>query len=227
MDRYSVIHDKMPREFLLLQGSGCRWGRCTFCDYHTDKSDNAFELNKSILDKVTGVYGTIDIINSGSALELDERTIEYIKQVVREKNINTIWFEAHYMYRNKLAEFSTRFAPAKVKFRCGIESFCANQRERWNKGVPKNVTAADIARFFDGICLLCCTEDDTRERIIADIATAKRFFSYFSINIFCNNTTAVKRNEELAKWFEEDIYPIIKDDAQIEILIKNTDLGVG
>ena len=35
MERYSLIHTKLPREFVLLQGTGCRWGKCTFCDYHT------------------------------------------------------------------------------------------------------------------------------------------------------------------------------------------------
>ena len=29
MDRYSLIYTKMPREFVLLQGTGCRWGKCT------------------------------------------------------------------------------------------------------------------------------------------------------------------------------------------------------
>ena len=36
MQRYSLIHTKLPREFVLLQGTGCRWRQCTFCDYHTD-----------------------------------------------------------------------------------------------------------------------------------------------------------------------------------------------
>lgn len=104
MDRYSVIHTKMPREFVLLQGTGCRWGKCTFCDYHSDTSDTPFETNRAVLQQVTGVYGVLDVINSGSAPELDAATIELIKQVVREKNIHTLWFEAHYMYRHRLAD---------------------------------------------------------------------------------------------------------------------------
>ena len=69
--------------------------------------------------------------------------------------------------------------------------------------------------------------DDTRERIIADIATARRHFEYFSVNVFCNNGTATKRNDELAAWFASEVYPHIKDDPRIEVLIENTDLGVG
>lgn len=227
MDRYSVIHTKMPREFVLLQGRGCRWGRCAFCDYHSDTSDNPFETNRAVLQQVTGVYGVLDVINSGSAPELDEATIELIKKVVREKNIHTLWFEAHYMYRHRLARFAAQFAPATVKFRCGIESFSPAQRTLWNKGVPATATAADVAKYFKGVCLLCCTADDSRERILADIETAKQYFEYFSVNLFCNNSTAIKRNDALATWFMSDVYPQIKEDARIEVLAENTDLGVG
>lgn len=227
MDRYSVIHTKLPREFVLLQGRGCRWGKCTFCNYHLDVSADPYEVNKAVLEQVTGVYGVLDIINSGSAMELDERTVELIKEVVRKRGIHTLWFEAHFMYRNRLDDFAAQFAPAVVKFRCGVESFSPQQRTLWNKGIPEWVTPADVARHFKGICLLCCTDDDSRERIAADIETAKRYFEYFSVNLFCNNGTSVKRNEELVEWFKAEVYPVIKDDPAIEVLVDNTDLGVG
>lgn len=227
MDRYAVIRTKLPREFVLLQGTGCRWGKCTFCNYHTDVSDNPFAVNCEVLARVTGETGVLDMINSGSAMELDAQTLQMLKDVVRDKGIHTLWFEAHFMYRNRLEAFAAQFAPAKVKFRCGIESFDAAQRKRWNKGVPEWVTAADVARYFAGICLLCCTDDDTPLRIAADIETAKQYFEYFSVNLFCNNGTAVKRNDELVAWFTQNIYPCIKDDERVEVLIENTDLGVG
>lgn len=227
MDRYSLIHTKMPREFVLLQGQGCCWRKCAFCDYHHDVSDAPFDVNKAVLEQVTGRYGVLDVINSGSAMELDEATLELLERVVHEKGIHTLWFEAHFMYRNRLSAFAARFAPAKVKFRCGVESFDAAQRARWNKGIPAWVTADDVARYFNGVCLLCCTMDDTKERIMADIATAYRHFEYFSVNVFCNNGTATKRNDELAAWFASEVYPHIKDDPRIEVLIENTDLGVG
>lgn len=227
MQRYSLITDKFPREFLLLQGTGCRWAKCTFCDYYSDRSDSPFEVNRKVLEQVTGKYGVIDIINSGSAMEFDDETIEMIKEVVKSKDIGTIWFEAHYMYRHRLEEFAKQFAPAVVKFRCGVESFDPVLRTGWKKGMPADVTAADIAKYFKGVCLLCCTVGDSKERIINDIATAKRHFEYFSVNLFCNNTTAVKRDEELASWFVKELYPTLKVDNQLEVLIENCDLGVG
>lgn len=227
MQRYSLITEKFPREFLLLQGTGCRWEKCTFCDYHIDRSDSPFETNRKVLEQVTGEYGVIDIINSGSAMELDGKTIEMIKDIVQSKGIKTIWFEAHYMYRNRLDEFAAQFAPATVKFRCGVESFDAALRSSWAKGIPASVTVADVAKHFKGVCLLCCTVGDTKERIVSDIATAKKHFEYFSVNLFCNNTTAVKRDEELAAWFVKELYPTLKDDKQVEVLVENIDLGVG
>ena len=227
MERYALIHTKMPREFVLLQGNGCRWRKCTFCDYHQDVSENPFTVNESVLRQVTGHYGVLDVINSGSALELDDDTIALINQVVKEKQIHTLWFEAHYMYRKKLADFASRFAPAKVKFRCGVETFDPTLREEWKKGIPASVTPEDVAKYFQGVCLLCCTQGESKERIFNDIRIAREHFEYFSVNVFCNNSTPVKQDSELAGWFAREVYPQIKDVDGIEVLMENTDLGVG
>lgn len=227
MQRYSLIHTKLPREFVLLQGTGCRWRKCTFCDYHDDVSEDPYTVNRAVLEQVTGVYGVLDVINSGSALELDAQTIDLIRHVVHERGIHTLWFEAHYMYRHRLAQFATLFDGVKVKFRCGIETFDPALRAQWNKGVGIDVTPEDVARYFDGVCLLCCTQGETRERILADIDAARKYFEYFSINLFCNNSTPLRRDEELVAWFIEEVYPALCDAEEVEILVGNTDLGVG
>ena len=227
MERYAIIREKFPREFVLLQGTGCRWGKCTFCDYHTDKSASPYETNREVLSHVTGIYGTLDVINSGSAIELDAQTLSLIRHIVQEKKIHTLWFEMHYMYRYRLEEFAAQFAPAQVKFRCGIESFDGEQRQRWNKGIATDVTAVDVARYYDGVCLLCCTQDDSQERIKRDIELIERHFEYASVNVFNNNTTGVKQDPELVKWFTAELYPTLQNNPKIEVLIENTDLGVG
>ena len=227
MERYALIHTVMPREFVLLQGKGCRWKQCAFCDYHTDVSDDPFAVNKEVLGHVTGLHGVLDVINSGSAMELDEQTIEMIKEVVREKQIHTLWFEAHYMYWHKLAKFAEQFDEVEVKFRCGVESFDGSLRQQWNKGIAASVTAQDVAKYFQGVCLLCCTQGDSKERILKDIALAEQYFEYASVNVFCENSTSLKRDNALAKWFVEEVYPNLKDSNKIEVLVENTDLGVG
>ena len=227
MDRYALISTKMPREFVLLQGTGCRWRKCTFCDYYEDVSERPFKVNEPVLRQVTGQYGVLDVINSGSAMELDEETIALIKEVIKEKRIHTLWFEAHYMYRKKLASFAEQFAPVKVKFRCGVETFDTALREAWKKGIPSSVSVQDIAQHFQGICLLCCTQGETKEHILKDIELAKEHFEYFSVNVFCENHTPMKQDKELASWFAKEVYPMIKDEPGIEVLMENTDLGVG
>ena len=229
MNRYSVIRGNFPREFLLLQGTGCRWGKCTFCDYHGDTSDTPFSVNRKVLEQVTGKYGVLDIINSGSAMELDPETISEIRKVVKDKCIHTIWFEAHYMYRHRLADFARQFQPAVVKFRCGVETFDPLLRSRWQKGIGHDVTAKDIARYFHGLCLLCCTDTpgDTRERLLRDIDLAERHFEYYSVNVFCPNTTALRRNDDMLRWFLAEVYPTLQKSSKAEVLIDNTDLGVG
>ena len=87
-NRYSVIEKKNPREILLLRGRGCGWRRCSFCDYHLDFSKNEeenYRLNKKELEKISGCYGKLEVINSGSFPELDERTIEDIRTVCGKK----------------------------------------------------------------------------------------------------------------------------------------------
>ena len=139
----------------------------------------------------------------------------------------------HWMYRNRLEQFAQRIldgvsnSQLSIKFRCGIETFDGELRKRWNKGVPEGVTAEEVARYFQGVCLLCCTEGETRERIVRDIELAREHFEYFSVNVFCNNTTKIKRDQAVVDWFVSEVSPTIKDDPRIEVLIDNTDLGVG
>ena len=112
MQRYGIINEKNPREIVLLRGSGCVYKKCSFCDYHLDKcSDEAenFALNSSVLSKVTGQYGDLEVINSGSVFELDEKTLDLISEICHQKNIHTIHFEAHYLFRKRIPEIRERF----------------------------------------------------------------------------------------------------------------------
>ncbi len=227
MNRYSLIEKGMKREFLLLQGKGCKWRKCTFCDYHTDTSSDPYEINRDVLSLVNGKYGVLDVINSGSCFELDERTIGEIKRVVKKKDIHTIWFETHWMYRKRLKEFASLFEGVTVKFRVGVESFSGKLRKEWNKGIDEDVSAEEIASYFDGCCLLVGVKGETKEDIINDIHLADKYFEYFSVNLFCPNTTKVERDEDLALFVRTEVVSMLKDNEKAELLIENTDLGVG
>lgn len=227
LDRYSLIKTKFPREFLLLQGKGCIYKKCKFCDYYNDVSENPFEINKSVIEKVSGETGILDIINSGSCFELDDSTMKLIYKTALERNIHTIWFETHYLYKNKLSEFRKKFPGIKLKFRTGVESFNPKIRQFLNKGIPQNITVYDISKNFDGVCLLIGFIGQTREDILKDINLAREYFEYTSVNVFVENSTEMKRDNTLVTWFKENLYPKIKNEPSIEILMNNTDLGVG
>ncbi|MDR0853139.1 MAG: radical SAM protein [Clostridiales Family XIII bacterium] len=216
----------MPREFLLLQGTGCFHKGCAFCHYWDDVSKNPFAINKQELDKVTGKTGVLDIINSGSVHEIDEQTMDYIEKVASEKGIHTIWFETHYHYVDRLDEIRHRFPRQTIKFRTGVESFRDEYRRKMNKDFP-DITPEKIREDFDGVCLLVCTNGQTKESIEDDIKIAADLFEYFSVNVFNPNSTSVRLDEELYHWFKETLYPKIKGLPNIEVLIANTDLGVG
>ena len=224
--RYSEITKGLKREFLLLQGTGCRWRKCTFCDYYQDISTDPYSVNEPVLKAVTGKYGVLDIINSGSAMEFDDKTIRLIADTVRDKNISDLWFEAHWMYREKLEAFSAHF-PCRVHYRTGVESFNPELRERWKKGIGKDVTPQMIRQYFEGVCLLAGMEGQTEDDIISSVNTAETLFSYYSVNLFCPNSSKEKGNPELAKFFIEELAPEIAKSTKAEVLIENTDLGVG
>ena len=90
MERYSVITKKNPREIVLLRAFPCAWGKCTFCDYIDDNGRDEKEMikqNRQVLDQVTGTFGVLEVINSGSCFELPRETLEDIRAVIRTKNL--------------------------------------------------------------------------------------------------------------------------------------------
>lgn len=227
LNRYSTIDTHMKRELLLLQGKGCVWKKCTFCDYYDDTSENPFLINKPVIDEMTGCYQVVDVINSGSIFELDDETLYYLKSKLLEKGVKTLWCEAHWMYHKRLEKVRQFFSDIDVKFRIGIETFDFTIRDSWKKGIPKNIDAKAIAEYFEGACFLVGLEGQTKESILNDIELAKQYFSYFNLNVFVENTTNVKRDEQLISWFVKEVYPTLQGCNHIEVLIENTDLGVG
>ena len=110
-ERYSRIIAKNQREICLLRGFPCAWGKCAFCDYIEDngRDREAMEaLNRQVLSQVTGELGALEIINSGSCFELPEATLDGIAALVHNKNIQKLFFEAHWIYRHKLEEMRER-----------------------------------------------------------------------------------------------------------------------
>lgn len=233
MERYSIIHDKNPREIVLLRGRGCRWKRCAFCDYHTDSSDNLhenYEINKAALSRVTGIYGCLEVINSGSFIELDPATIDEIIRTSQKANIKMIHFESHWMYKDVIPAFRARFNKAGINviFKIGVETFDKDFRENiLHKGMgdvsPLEITAAG----FGEINLLFGIEGQSEDSMKRDIETGLKYFTRVCVNIMTPCTARLQPSESVIDEFMRKIYPIYKDDARIDILLQNTDFGVG
>lgn len=230
MERYSKILEKRKREIVLLRGSGCAYRRCAFCDYHTDRCSDEeanFSLNSHVLSMVTGEFGDLEVINSGSVFELDSRTLALIRQICLEKEISTIHFESHYLYRNRIPALRREFSPFQLKLKLGLETFDYDFRENvLKKGIPETDISL-LSQNFDEANLLFGIQGQTLASMERDIELGLSCFQRLCVNIMCRNTTAILPDEQVVSLFLEHLYPKYKDDSRIDILIQNTDFGVG
>lgn len=230
MERYSKILEKAKREIVLLRGAGCAYKKCVFCDYHTDccpDADENYALNKSVLSEVTGEFGNLEVINSGSVFELDENTLALIRQNCKEKNIKTLHFESHYLYRNEIGKLRKRFAGIDLKMKLGLETFDYDLREKvLLKGIPERDPSL-IAEHFDEANFLFGISGQTAESMKNDIGLGLKYFERICVNVMCENTTPVKPDGKVIKEFVSRIYPLYADNDRVDILINNTDFGVG
>lgn len=230
MERYSVIKEKNPREIVLLRGRGCVYKKCSFCDYHTDCCSDDEEndrLNHSVLSNVTGEYGNLEVINSGSVFELDSKTLGEIKHLCKKKGIKTIHFESHFIYNSKIPLLRRDFDGFDLKMKLGLETFDYDFREQvLRKGIYEK-DPARIAENFDEANFLFGIEGQNARTMLRDIELGLQHFERICINIMCPNSTEMKPDRDVIEVFMDKLYPIYKDNDRVDILINNTDFGVG
>lgn len=232
MERYSVICEKNKREIVLLRGSGCRWRRCRFCDYHLDSStceeENA-RINSDALAQVTGCFRRLEVINSGSFPELPVQTVEEIERVCAEKGIYDLHTEFHYLWREEIAPLKERMGKRgiRVTVKTGIETFDYLFRESYlDKGIP-NVPPEELARDFDEVCLLFGLPGQTAESMRRDVETGLRYFQRVCVNIMQRNSAKIYPDASVIETFMKELYPVWREDGRVDILLENTDFGVG
>ena len=228
MERYNRITNKNQREIVLLKSRPCAWGKCRFCDYIDDNSRDREEmltLNAEVLSNVTGEFGVLEVINSGSCFELPDETLELIRTIVREKHIHRLFFEAHWMYRNRLQQMR-EFMRIPITFKIGVETFDEEFREGYLNKHADFHSPEEVRRYFDSPCLMVGIKGQTKEMIDYDIRMLKEHFELGTVNVFTDNSTDVKRDQELVDWFMEK-YACLLDDPTVEVLYEKTDFGVG
>lgn len=228
MNRYSTIDNKNQREIVLLKGFPCIWGKCSFCDYIEDNSNLEDEINNinfEVLSNITGKYKVLEVINSGSCFEIPKDTLIRIKEIIKEKKIEKLFLESHWCYRNRLQEMRD-FFEIPIVFKIGVETFDYDFRNRVLNKNAKFKGVEELKKYFDSPCMLVGIMGQTKEMIDNDMNIILNNFNHATINIFVNNTTDIKRDEELVKWFIEK-YKFIDENTDFEVLYNNTDFGVG
>jgi len=227
--RYSClenVHEK--REIVLLKAFPCRWGRCSFCDYIHDNSEDEEAMNatnREVIGKITGKYGVLQVINSGSCFEIPPASLQMVKEKVDQLQIRKLYMEAWWGYRYRLDEMHELFG-IPIIFITGVETFDEHFRNNvLKKGFEYN-SVAEIKRFFQSVCLMVGIKGQTREMIARDIKILLENFEYGTINLYVNNTTGIEADTELQDWFKTE-YAWLKDQKGIDVLFENTDFGVG
>ncbi len=232
LQRYSVIHEKNPREILLLRGNGCKYRKCAFCDYHDDFHLNQNEndvLNTSILAQVTGIYPCLEVINSGSFCDLSQTTHQNILSTCLTHKITQLIFEAHWLHRNEVSAIKEFYQAhnIQVKIKIGVETFDYYYREQvLLKGITEK-NPDRIAKYFDQCCLLHGLRHQTVSSMKNDIEVGLQHFSRVCVNIMIENSSSIKPDPQVIEQFNKHIYPIYMDNPRVDILLHNTDFGVG
>ena len=228
MDRYSEVTNKNIREIVLLKASPCVWGKCSFCDYIADNGTHEEEMNAlnfEVLEKVTGKYEVLEVINSGSCFELPKATLERIKTIIQEKGIKKLFLESHWFYKKRIQEMRDFFG-IPITFKIGVETVDEDFRNGYLNKNARFKSIDELKQYFDSPCIMVGIQGQTKEMIKKDIDIVLEHFDHATINVFVNNTTSVKRDEALVQWFVEN-YQFLDENPNIEVLYHNTDFGVG
>lgn len=227
--RYAKYHGNLPREVVLLRGLPCIWSRCSFCDYIDDNTEDLGLIERTAeenLAKVTGEFGRLMVINSGSIQELPPSVLARIRETLRARGIGEFWTESYWAYRKRYEE-TRRFFEVDTHLFLGVETFDdALRNEVLNKSMHWS-SPDEVAAATDSICLLIGFRGQTPETIRRDVDLMLGRFRYGIVNLFTENRlSAGLMDEEIKAWFREE-YGWLEKESRINVLWRNTDFGVG
>ena len=227
--RYAKYTGHHPREVVLLKGLPCVWSRCTFCDYIDDNTTDQAAIRQVAdeeLMKVTGEFGRLQVINSGSIQELPLFLRERIRELLKSRGIGEFWTESYWAYRRDYA--ATRaFFEVDTHLFLGVETFDDRLR---NEVLGKSMhwdSPDDVAAATDSICLMVGFRGQTKDSVRRDIDILRSKFRYGIVNLFSENRlSAGLMDEEIKAWFREE-FRWLEGEPNLDVLWNNTDFGVG
>ncbi len=229
LTRYARFAGTLPREVVLLKGLPCIWSRCTFCDYIDDNTNDEAVIRRVAdeeLAKVTGEFGRLQVINSGSIQELPLAVRERIRDLMRARGIREFWTESYWAYR-KGFDAARRFFEVETHLFLGVETFddglrngVLNKSMHWTG--PDEVAAAT-----DSICLMIGFRGQTPDMIRRDVDILLSKFKYGFVNLFSENRlSAGLMDEDIKAWFKDE-FAWLEREPNLTVLWENTGLGVG
>ncbi|MGI6108441.1 MAG: radical SAM protein [Eubacteriaceae bacterium] len=222
-------------EIVLLQGRGCFWKKCSFCNYYLDSDcdERTTILNTAVLSQVTGETGRLTVINSGSWFELPEETRAEILECCRKNGICELSTETHWAYAERTRLLKAQLAAQGLRLspRIGIETFDRDFREDiMIKGIGKDVMPEDIAAIYEECCLLYGMQGQTEAQLRTDIATALSLFRRVYLNLYEGGEGRYPEDKVLTLDFRKRLLPEFQDKTRypgLVVLADNTDLDVG
>ena len=232
MERYSKIVNKDKIEIVLLIGNGCKWSKCKFCNYHLDRNKDEkeqYKINDEVLAKVTGEFGVLEAINSGSIFELNEKSFIKLLEVCKQKEIKRLIIESHYMYKSRIINLREKCSKLGIilQVKGGVETFDADFRENVLKKGFGYPTLEELQEVFDIVNLLVGVKGQTFKQIEDDIKIGIKNFDRVCVNLYKEMDDIMTANEELKRKFMQEIYPLYRNFDNVDILVENTDFGVG
>lgn len=109
----------------------------------------------------------------------------------------------------------------------GVETFHTLFRESYlDKGMG-DTSAQEIARYADEVCLLQGIPGQTVESMRGDIEIGLAYFERVCVNIMQKNTRPILPDPSVISLFMQELYPQYRENPRVDILLQNTDFGVG
>lgn len=133
------------------------------------------------------------------------------------------------MYKSRIITLREKCSKLGIvlQVKGGVETFDADFREKiLNKGFGYP-TLSDLQEVFDIVNLLVGVEGQTIEQVEENIKIGMENFDRVCVNLYKEMDDIMPANEDLKRKFMQEVYPLYKDFENVDILVENTDFGVG
>jgi len=236
-NRVFIIDDKQfgfKRVNVLLKSVDCiNSGRCIFCSYWMDNSNNLYEI-KNINSNTIKSYKPINEPNivsispSASIFELPFQTLQEIKDKDWGDKVEFYLTEAHYHYRKLIPVFND-FMEREWRVKIGIETFNDDIRKQMGKDFELDLR--DLKRHTDCINILSGFKFQNKTDILEDLKIAAENFKYVDWNILDTKMMPINKtkyaDEELIKWCISIVPEIISKYPHIKAWLNASDYVEG